>query len=80
MWCSLPISSSLICLFISVGCCPRILVSPVVCAPCLTAALELVLLVVTAPIGPPDVSPSTLDCPLGGGLLAYLTLSIFSCT
>ena len=73
-----PISRSLSYLFIVVGCCPRIFAS-VECASCLTTALEPVLLILAAPIGSPDVSPSPFDCPLGLGLPAYLALSIFSC-
>lgn len=80
MWCSLPISSSLIYLSISILSCARLFGPAVVGASCLASAFELVLLIVAAPIGSLNVSPSTLDCPLGGGLLAYLTLSIFSCT
>ena len=74
-----PVSSSLSYLFISVISCARLFGPAFVGASCLASAFELVLLTVVASIGSLDVSPSTLDCPLGCGLLAYLTLSVFSC-
>ena len=73
------ISRSLIYLFISIGCCPRIFVPGVVCTPCFTASLELVPLTVTVAAGSSDVSASSLNCSLGLGLSAYLAISIFSC-
>jgi len=69
------IGSSLIYLFISIGCCPRILISGLMSG----SALGSVSLIVAAAAGSPDISPSAFDCPLGLRLPAYLAISIFSC-
>ena len=59
-----PVSSSLSYSFVVVISCARLFGAAVVGASRLAAAFELVLLIVAAPLGSLDVSPSTLDCPL----------------